>query len=82
MRQMEQWIGANQGNILSASAMDVTGFTARHKRLRSNNPERLTGMRELGLGQLSQLVAGRHQRELAASGTDIGPKMYPCGAAL
>ena len=60
-RQMEQRIAADQGDVASASAVDVTRFAAGHESLGSDYFRRLTGAAECKLGQLAQVVARRLQ---------------------
>src|SRR6516225_11608556 len=47
--QMEQRIAADQGDVTSARAMDVTGFAGRHKSLGRDDAQRLTGADEFSL---------------------------------
>jgi len=58
---LEQRIAAHQSDIASAGAVDVTGFAAGHKSLRSDHVRRVTGATKFKLGQLAQLVTCRLQ---------------------
>jgi len=60
-RQIEQRIAADQREVSSPDAVDVTGFAAGHKSLRSDHVRRVTGATKFKLGQLAQLVTCRLQ---------------------
>src|SRR6202008_3922884 len=82
LRQMEQRIAANQGDVTAAGPVDVTGFAVGHKSLGSDYVRCLTGVSEFSLRQLAQVVAPRLQGEFAVGGTDICAEVYPGGAAF
>src|SRR6516164_5844482 len=77
-RQMEQRIAADQGEVSSPGAMDVTGFTAGYKRLWSDHVRRLTGPAKFGLGQRAEFVTRRLQIKFASGGTKVSAEMDPC----
>jgi hypothetical protein len=76
---MKQRIAADQGDIASAGAVDVTCFAAGHEGLGSDYARCLTGAGEFSLGQLAQVVVPRLQRELAVGGINVGAELYPGG---
>ncbi len=77
---MEPGIAADQSDVTSAGAVDVTGFAAGHEGLGSDDVGCSAGARQFGLGQLAQIVARRLQREFAAGSADVRAEMYPGGA--
>src|SRR5271170_4301758 len=80
LRQMEEGIAADQSDVTSAGAVDVTGFAGRHEGLGSDYVRGSAGASQFSLGQLAQLVARRLQREFAADGADVCAEMYPGSA--
>lgn len=82
LRQVEQRIAAHQRDVGSAGPVDVTGFTAGHKALGSEDVRCFTGSCEFSLSQAAQVVARRLHREFAVGRTDVGAEMHPGGAAL
>src|SRR5215467_3970310 len=76
-RQVEQQIAADQGEVSSPGAVDVTGFAAGHTCLRCDHVRLLTGPAKFSLGQLAQLVAWRLHIQLAIGGTKVSAEMDP-----
>ncbi len=77
LRQVEQRIGADQGDIMPAGAVDIARLPGRDQARRGDPIRLAAGAGQFGRHLRRQIGARRLHRQLAADGADIGPVMHP-----